>query len=163
MKILLIDDDPSDAFLARNYLYNLNLPISIDYFKDVDSALSAFQERHYDLVVIDLNLGRVSGYEVIRLLKSIDPNIDVVVHTGSREMLDVKLAYDIGAIEVLTKDIDFDQLLNYVSKFYRCVNCVDGSDCWNVGRAKDKDDKAWRIPAHCPLKSKFEGQQAEKG
>lgn len=161
MNLLLIDDDPTDAFLAKNTLNKLNITIMLDYYKDVDSALAAFAGKYYDLVIVDLNLGRISGYEVIRLIKAIDKDIDIVVHTGSREMLDVKLAYDLGATEVLSKNINFSQLKDYVSKFYRCLNCLNSDTCRDVWGANNEDNQTWRSPINCHFRNSCKRQQAE--
>ncbi|WP_211213738.1 response regulator [Desulfomonile tiedjei] len=69
------------------------------------------------VILLDLKLPKVSGLEVLRILKSDRrlKRIPVVVVTSSREDPDVAAAYDLGANSYVVKPVDFDAFINAMS------------------------------------------------
>lgn len=70
------------------------------------------------MVLLDLKLPKVSGLEVLRLIKQDERtrNIPVVIVTSSREDPDIKAAYALGANSYVVKPVDFDAFSEAVSK-----------------------------------------------
>jgi len=92
VKILLVEDSRNDAFLLREVLKHIKHPVLVDTVPDGAEALDYLQhEGMYksielpDVIVLDLNLPKVSGYEVLKVIKA-DPemaDIPVLIVTGS--------------------------------------------------------------------------------
>lgn len=83
LTILLIDDDPSISFLFTQYLRSAGMVV--DSYTDPEKALTHFIEsdyRHYDLVITDIRMTHLNGFELYQQLKSFDPNIQIIFVTA---------------------------------------------------------------------------------
>jgi CheY-like chemotaxis protein len=126
-EILLVEDSPSDADLTRAALQEGKLDNNLHHVKDGAEAL-AFLRREGrfaaaprpDLILLDLNLPRKSGLEVLHDIRS-DPRLRglvVVILTTSRDEKDVLDAYGLNVNAYITKPVDVEQ-------FFRTVACLD--------------------------------------
>lgn len=83
LRIMLIDDDPSISFLFTQYLKSAGMVV--ESFTDPEKALTHFMEsdyRHYDLVITDIRMSNLNGFELYQQLMSLDPNLRVIFVTA---------------------------------------------------------------------------------
>jgi two-component system response regulator ChvI len=83
LRIMLIDDDPSISMLFTQYLKSAGMVV--ESFTDPEKALTHFVEseyRHYDLVITDIRMSNLNGFELYQQLKSLDPNLRVLFVTA---------------------------------------------------------------------------------
>jgi two-component system response regulator len=125
--ILLVEDNPRDAELTIRALKKHNLANLLFTVEDGAEALDfIFGRGKYaardggqppKVVLLDLKLPKVSGLEVLRVLKQDEKtrSIPVVVVTSSREDPDIKTAYGLGANSYVVKPVDFDAFFEAVS------------------------------------------------
>jgi two-component system, chemotaxis family, response regulator Rcp1 len=123
IEILLVEDNPGDADLAREALENSKIRNTLSVVGDGEEAL-AFLRRsgkyaaapRPDLILLDLNLPRKSGREVLAEIKSDDylKRIPVVILTVSKDEEDVLESYNLHANCYITKPIDLHQFLRVV-------------------------------------------------
>ena len=118
ISVLLVEDDPGDVLLIREAFSDRKVGNVLSVVSDGVEAMQfirgegdyAGRERP-DLVLLDLNLPRKSGAEVLEEIKS-DPElttIPVVVLTTSRAEADVLRSYEMHANAYITKPVDFDR------------------------------------------------------
>lgn len=123
IKILLVEDSPSDAELAMETLGTSKFLTNLDVVEDGVQALDyLYQRGEYantprpDMILLDLNLPKKSGLEVLAEIKS-DPDltmIPVVVLTTSAADEDIIASYSLYANCYITKPVDFHQFTNLV-------------------------------------------------
>jgi CheY-like chemotaxis protein len=124
IEILLVEDNPGDVRLTQEALREGKIGNSLHVVEDGESAM-AFVRREGefadmprpDLILLDLNLPRMDGREVLAQIKA-DPDlkrIPVVVLTTSRAEEDVLKAYELNANCYITKPVDFEQFIKVVS------------------------------------------------
>ena len=118
-EILIVDDNRHNAELLEAYLGSLsaNIRIAVD---GVD-ALEQVTVKRPDVILLDIMMPRMSGFEVCRRLKS-DPktkNIAIIIVTALNEVGDVERGVDCGADEFLTKPINKLELLTIVKSLMR--------------------------------------------
>lgn len=116
-RVLLVEDSPADLELTRELLEESAMACELHVARDGEAALDFLHRRgahsrapRPDLVLLDLNLPRRSGWEVLRECKA-DPGlraIPVVVLTTSRAEEDVAGAYDLQANCFVSKPLDLD-------------------------------------------------------
>jgi len=121
--ILMVEDDPGDVRLTREALKGSKLLHSLNVVEDGVAALdylrriAPYQDAvRPDLVLLDLNLPRKDGREVLAAMKQ-DPAlraIPVVILTTSQAEEDVLRAYNLNANCYVTKPVDFDQFMRIV-------------------------------------------------
>jgi two-component system, chemotaxis family, response regulator Rcp1 len=120
-RILLVEDSDGDAKLTALALQRARVANVLDRVADGEEALEFLQQRgrhpdaqRPDLVLLDLNLPRLSGAEVLQQVKT-DPQlrrIPVVVLTTSAAEDDVRRAYDAYASGYITKPVEFPKLID---------------------------------------------------
>ncbi|HKI55801.1 MAG TPA: response regulator [Trueperaceae bacterium] len=121
--ILLVEDSPGDVRLTREALAEGKLKNRLHVAEDGEQAL-AFLRRdggyaeapRPDLILLDLNLPRVDGREVLAQIKADHDlkRIPVVVLTTSSADEDVLRVYDLAANCYITKPVDLDQFMRVV-------------------------------------------------
>lgn len=123
VEILLVEDNPGDARLTREALEESRLPNNLHHVKDGVEAL-AFLKREAkhqnapvpDLILLDLNLPRKDGREVLAEIKQ-DPRfkkIPVLVLTSSEAEQDIQRSYELHANCYITKPVEFEKFLPIV-------------------------------------------------
>ena len=122
LKILLVEDSPSDVRLIREALKETPVPVQITVAQDGVEAMDYLHSTEVgasvrpDLVLLDLNLPRKNGREVLAEVKS-SPNlkqIPVLVMTSSRADEDIAQAYSLNANCYITKPGDLQEYINVV-------------------------------------------------
>lgn len=116
-KILVVEDDPS---LLRGLVDNLKFSgYTVVSAENGDSAIEkAFAERP-DLILLDIMLPKVNGYEVCRYLREEGMDIPILMLTAKGEVSDKVLGLRIGADDYITKPFDIRELLARVQAFLR--------------------------------------------
>jgi chemotaxis family two-component system response regulator Rcp1 len=121
VEILLVEDNPSDVLLTQIAMRECKIANRLQVAPDGEAAL-AFLRRtgpeavRPDLVLLDLNLPRMDGRELLRELKSDSAlrSIPVVVLTTSDAESDVLRSYDLHANAYITKPLDMEQFVRVV-------------------------------------------------
>lgn len=123
IEILLVEDNPGDVRLTQEALRESKVLNHLAVAKDGVEALEMLRRQgpytkqpRPDLILLDLNLPRKDGREVLMEIKE-DPilrRIPVVVLTTSEAEKDVHRAYDLGANCYIVKPVDLDQFINVV-------------------------------------------------
>ena len=123
VEILLVEDNPGDVRLTREVLREGRIRNTLNVVGDGVEALDflhrrgAYSDAHpQDLILLDLNLPKMNGQEVLAEIKK-DPDlksIPVVVLTTSSAEQDVLSAYDLHANCYITKPVDLDQFVRVV-------------------------------------------------
>lgn len=120
IEILLVEDNPADVRLTQEALEDEKLYINLNVVSDGVEALAFLQqEGQYakavrpDLILLDLNLPRKNGREVLAVIKA-DPDlraIPIVVLTTSNAEEDILRAYDLNANCYVVKPVGFDNFM----------------------------------------------------
>ena len=124
IEVLMVEDNPDDVFLTTEALTETKLLINLHVVEDGEEALAFLRrEGEYsaapipDLVLLDLNLPRLDGRELLEIVKN-DPElrvIPVVVLTTSEADEDIVRAYTLHANCYITKPVNLDQFVRVVS------------------------------------------------
>ncbi len=133
IEILMVEDDPGDADLTKELLEEAKVFINVNVVEDGVKAMSYLrQEEPYpnavrpDLILLDLNLPRKDGREVLQEIKS-DPNlkrIPVIILTTSDADEDILRSYNLGANSFVTKPVglsQFAQIVKSIENFWFAV------------------------------------------
>ena len=124
--ILLVEDNPNDVEITRRALEKSRLANRLYVARDGEEALKFLLERNGDkagsvpwpdLLLLDLNMPRMSGIEVLQRIKADDrlKRIPTIVLTVSEREEDVLRSYQLGANSYVTKPVSFDDFIKAVS------------------------------------------------
>lgn len=135
--ILLVEDNPDDVVLTIRAFQRCQVPHTIEVVADGEDALAylsatgAYAHRDAsalpDVVLLDLQLPRVDGLEVLQRLRAEDRTrrLPVVVLTSSREERDIVRSYDLGANSFVRKPVDFVEFVaaaHQLGQFWLVLN-----------------------------------------
>ena len=124
--ILHVEDDPNDTLLFQHACNKAGVIFDLQAVSDGDQAIAYlrgaadFSDRlkhpFPKLILLDLKMPRVSGFDVLTWLQgeNVFKQVPVVVLTSSNHDADVKRAYDLGAKSYLVKPVGFEALVELV-------------------------------------------------
>ncbi len=133
LEILLVEDNPGDVRLTRVALDDYKLANRLHVVSDGVEAMEFLLRNgnhtaapRPDLILLDLNLPRKDGREVLKEIKQHDAlkRIPVVVLTTSKAEEDIMRSYDLHANCYISKPVDLDQFYNVVrsiEEFWFCI------------------------------------------
>lgn len=123
IEILLVEDNPSDVRLVREAFKDAKLRNNLSVAGDGERALCFLRKEeefegapHPDLILLDLNLPKVDGRELLGQIKDSPElrRIPVVILTTSKSEEDILKSYDLHANCYVTKPVDLDQFVKVV-------------------------------------------------
>ena len=123
IEILLVEDNPSDVRLVREAFKDAKLRNNLSVAGDGERALCFLRKEeefegapHPDLILLDLNLPKVDGRELLGQIKDSPElrRIPVVILTTSKSDEDILKSYDLHANCYVTKPVDLDQFVKVV-------------------------------------------------
>jgi CheY-like chemotaxis protein len=127
-RVLLVEDNAGDAQLMRIAFAEIHPEAELRVAPDGETALAALvgadaRREHPDLVLLDLNLPRLSGHEVLAAVRdSGEPQVrrtPVVVLSTSNAIDDVERSYELGARSHIAKPHEIDDLFETVASLAR--------------------------------------------
>ncbi|MEZ5285210.1 MAG: response regulator [Vicinamibacterales bacterium] len=125
IEILLVEDNPADVRLTVEALRQSSVQSRLRVARDGQEAMRVLRavdnpDPMPDLILLDLNLPKMDGREVLEAIKTDDMlrHIPVVVLTTSRAEADIFRSYRVGANAVITKPVDLDQ-------FFASVHAIE--------------------------------------
>jgi len=123
IEILLVEDNPGDARLTTEALKEARVRNKLTHISDGIEALALLRQQgkyagsqRPDLILLDLNLPRKDGREVLAEIKADDrlKRIPVVILTTSQAEEDILKAYNLNANCYVSKPVDLDQFIRVV-------------------------------------------------
>lgn len=128
IRVLLVEDNPGDADLTKDTMETGNLRLSVDVVTDGEGAMDYLLRRCAlgeaaapDVIVLDLNLPKMSGREVLAEIRQHQHlrTIPVVMLSSSTDPGDVAASYDLGASCYVNKPLG-------LAAFQAVVRAIDG-------------------------------------
>jgi len=115
-KLLIVDDDPINLQVLNNHLSLQNY--SVIQALNGEQALSILEsgQQHFDLIILDIMMPRMSGYEVCAKLREKYPSheLPVVMLTAKNQVSDLIVGFQFGANDYLSKPFSKDELLTRI-------------------------------------------------
>lgn len=108
MRILLIEDEKMLSDVVVKGLRNVGYAVDAAY--DGEEALLQYEVNEYDLIILDLNLPKIDGLDVLRKIRETDGVIKVLILSARTKVGDRILGLDEGANDYLIKPFDFGEL-----------------------------------------------------
>lgn len=120
MRILLVEDDVVLGDAVVQSLVQANY--AVDWFRNGKDGLLAAQMQLYDLVLLDLGLPLLNGFEFIHRLRNGKHNVPIIVLTANDNPDDIVKAFDMGADDYLMKPFRLPELTARIRAQIRRVN-----------------------------------------
>jgi CheY-like chemotaxis protein len=123
--VLLVEDDPRMPEVLAALLQDDNITLSCA--KESSSALSLARDKHFDLILLDLGLPDINGFDLLRQLKASPEtqSIPVIVLTAWNSTKDKLRGFELGAVDYLTKPFESAELRARVCSALRTKRLQD--------------------------------------
>jgi CheY-like chemotaxis protein len=134
LKVLLVEDNLADANLVKEYIRETGIAAQIMVINDGQQAIALFQrindniEERPDLVLLDLNLPRRNGHEVLEFIRRHDGRIKVVIYSGSKSPDDVRRAKENKADGYLVKPMTVEEIDEVVKELRNALTSLMSSN-----------------------------------
>ncbi|MBF9221253.1 response regulator transcription factor [Hymenobacter ruricola] len=109
MKLLLVEDEPKLASFVCKGFRNEGYEIDVAY--DGQMGRSLVEQNPYDLVILDVNLPLLNGFELCRLIRANQPHLPVLLLTALDSIDNKVTGFEAGADDYLVKPFEFKELL----------------------------------------------------
>lgn len=108
MKILLLEDDVILQEIIEEFL--LENAHSVECFFDGEKALDAIGSTRYDMLLLDVNVPNISGFEILEYLREIGNTTPAIYITSLASIADLKKGFALGADDYLKKPFELEEL-----------------------------------------------------
>jgi len=108
MRILLLEDEYSLRVSIEEFLEDIGY--SVDGFMDGLEAYEGVYDKHYDLLLLDVNVPSLSGFELLRKLRQDDVKTPAIFLTSMTDVHDLKEGYKRGCCDYIRKPFDLEEL-----------------------------------------------------
>lgn len=118
-KILIVDDTVKNIQMAMNILKNEGFKMF--YAKNGEMALKLIEEHNFDLILLDIMMPGLNGFEVCEKIKNSDnhKNIPIVFLSGKDSTTDIEQAYESGGIDYVIKPFIRIELITKVNSYVK--------------------------------------------
>ncbi len=128
MKLLLLEDEYSLRISIKEFLEELDF--EVDCFSQGDDAFDAIYETHYDVLLLDVNVPGMSGFELLKTVRNDGIKIPAIFMTSRTKMDDFEEGYKAGCCDYIRKPFDLVELqlrITQVCKsfYYKSTNELD--------------------------------------
>ena len=115
--ILVVDDDRSTRLFMRAFLESEHYTVSLA--ENGEDAFALMEKEHVDLVVLDIMMPKMDGYEFTRELRSVNADLPILMVSAKQLPEDRKLGYRLGTNDFMTKPVDEEELLLRIKNLLR--------------------------------------------
>ncbi len=129
MKILLLEDDLILQEIIEEFL--LEQGHAVTAFYDGEKALDSIGENFYDLLLLDVNVPSIDGFEILAYLRDIGNTVAAIYITSLAGIEDLKKGFEIGADDYLKKPFDLEELqirIDHIAKVYNLADEISFND-----------------------------------
>lgn len=110
IRVLIVEDDPMVAEINKSYVNSVDGFKVIGIAKDSLDALSIIKNQQVDLLILDIYLPRGDGISILRELRGLQAQCDVIMVTASSEVDKIDEAFKYGVVDYLIKPFEFERL-----------------------------------------------------
>ena len=149
-KVLIVEDDPMVAMINEQYIKrNKNFEI-VGKCSDGRSALEFLENNAVDLLILDVFMPKMDGFETLRKIRNRQITVDAIMVTAANERESLEEALHLGIVDYLVKPFAFDRFQMALEKYIAQNNALKDIDTLNqksidhiIDNARKKSDELY--------------------
>ncbi len=107
-RILLVDDEVITLKITKKFLKTAGY--SVEIASDSTEAVKKLTSEKFDLLVIDISMPTLSGFDLVQLMQSLDISTPVIFLSNNDNQWSIEESYNLGAKRFVSKEREFNQL-----------------------------------------------------
>jgi DNA-binding response OmpR family regulator len=132
MKILLLEDDVILNEIIHEYLLELNYEVISEF--DGNDAIDTIYENHFDLLVLDVGVPGINGFELLKTLRNAKMNIPAIFITSLNDSTSLEEGFEAGCNDYIKKPFELKELEVRINNIKR-INKIDSRDIMIINDA----------------------------
>lgn len=116
-KVLIVDDEAEFASTLAERLALRNYEVNA--VNRSDDAIKTIRDHPPDVVLLDLRMPGIGGFEVLRTIKEFDPTIEVILLTGQPKSEGTEEGIPTGLFDYVVKPVDITELITKINNAYQ--------------------------------------------
>ena len=145
-KVLIVEDDPMVAMINEQYVRRHKDFSVAGKCKDGEAALKFISENDVDLIILDVFMPHMNGFETLRELRKDKQAIDVIMVTAANDRDSLEEALHLGVVDYLVKPFSFDRFKLALDKFISQKRVLSDFDTLNQSNIDFIIDKKRKQP-----------------
>ena len=130
-KVLIVEDDPMVAMINEQYVNRNKKFQVVEKFKNGKSALSYLEDHAVDLLILDVFMPLVDGFETLRLIRKKKISVDVIMVTAANDRDALEEALHLGVVDYLVKPFTYERFHMALEKFIAQTDALKDLDTLN--------------------------------
>lgn len=123
-KVLIVEDDPMVAMINEQYIKrNKNFTL-VGKCGDGMSALGLLEKTDIDLMILDVYMPKMNGFETLREIRNRQITTDVIMVTAANDIDSLEEALHLGVVDYLVKPFTFDRFQMALEKYIAKINAL---------------------------------------
>jgi CheY-like chemotaxis protein len=114
-RLLFVDDNPESVAVLINKLEKLNFSIAVA--EDGQEGIELAQSLHPDIIMMDVVMPGMDGYETCRQLKLLKntSDIPVIFMTANTDQASILRGFEVGGVDYVAKPLQYEELLTHIN------------------------------------------------
>lgn len=133
-KVLIVEDDPMVAMINEQYIGRNKSFQIVGKCRDGKSALDFLEKNKADLLILDVYMPQMDGFETLRLIRSKQISVEAIMVTAANDRGSLEEALHLGIVDYLVKPFTFDRFQMALDKFVSQNNAMK-----NLGTLNQKN------------------------
>lgn len=127
-KVLIVEDDPMVAMINEQYIGQNKKFSVVGKCKDGKSALEFLEKNEVDLIIMDVFMPHLDGFETLRQIRKKQISVDVIMVTAANDRESLEEALHLGIVDYLVKPFTFERFCMALDKFMAQRNALKELD-----------------------------------
>lgn len=123
-KVLIVEDDPMVAMINEQYIGRNKKFSVVGKCKDGKSALGFLDHNQVDLIILDVFMPYIDGFETLRQIRKKQISVDVIMVTAANDRESLEEALHLGIVDYLVKPFTFERFCMALDKFVTQTNAL---------------------------------------
>lgn len=130
-KVLIVEDDPMVSMINEQYVNRNKAFRVVEKCKDGKSALEYLENNDVDLIVLDVYMPLMDGFETLRQIRKNKKSVDIIMVTAANDRASLEEALHLGVVDYLVKPFTYDRFRIALDKYVSHLAALKDLDMLN--------------------------------
>ena len=130
-RVLIVEDDPMVSMINEQYVNRNKAFRVVEKCKDGKSALEYLEDNDVDLIILDVYMPLMDGFETLRQIRKNKKSVDIIMVTAANDRASLEEALHLGVVDYLVKPFTYDRFRIALDKYVSHLSVLKDLDTLN--------------------------------